>query len=47
MDYRTGKHSANDLRTNVQQTTTNIPVGEIDEHLLSGVFLLFLSATEE
>jgi hypothetical protein len=47
MDDRTGKHSANGLRTNVQQTTANIPVGGIEELLLSGVFLLFLSATEE
>jgi hypothetical protein len=46
MDDRTGKHSVNSLRTNVQRTTTNIPVGGIDELLLSGVFLLF-SATEE
>jgi hypothetical protein len=44
MDDRTGKHSANGLRTNVQRTTANIPVGGIEE-LLSGVFLL--SATEE
>jgi hypothetical protein len=46
MDDRTGKHSANGLRTNVQRTTANIPVGGIEELLLSGVFLL-LSVTEE
>jgi hypothetical protein len=46
MDDHTDKHSANDLRTNAQRTTINIPVGGIDELLLSGVFLL-LSATEE
>jgi hypothetical protein len=38
-----GKHSANGLRTNVQRTTA----GGIEELLLSGVFLLLLSATEE
>jgi hypothetical protein len=42
----TGKHSTNGLRTNVQRTAANIPVGGIEELLLSGVFLLF-SATEE
>jgi hypothetical protein len=47
MDDRTGKHSANGLRTNVQRTTANIPVGVIEKLLLSGVFLLLLSATEE
>jgi hypothetical protein len=48
MDDRTGKHSANGLRTNAQRTTANIPVGGIEELLLSGVFLLILlSATEE
>jgi hypothetical protein len=46
MDDRTGKHSANDLRTNAQRTAANIHVGGIEELLLSGVFLL-LSATEE
>jgi hypothetical protein len=46
MDDRTGKHSANDLRTNAQRTTGNIPVGRIEELLLSGVFLLLLSAIE-
>jgi len=34
------------LRTDAQRTTANIPVGEIEELLLSGVFLL-LSANEE
>jgi hypothetical protein len=47
MDDRTGKHSANGLRTNAQRTTANILVGEIEKLLLSGVFLLLLSATEE
>jgi hypothetical protein len=47
MDDRTDKHLANGLRTNVQQTTANIPVDGIEELLLSGVLLLLLSATEE
>jgi hypothetical protein len=47
MDDHEGKHSANGLRTNAQQTAANIPVGGIEELLLSGVFLLLLSATEE
>jgi hypothetical protein len=47
MDDRIGKHSANALRTNTQRTTANISVGEIEEHLLSGVFLLLVSTTEE
>jgi hypothetical protein len=47
MDDRTGKHSANGLRTNTQRTTSNISVGGIEELLLSGVFLLLLSATEK
>jgi hypothetical protein len=47
MDDRTGKHSANGLRTNAQRTTANIPVGRIEELLLSGVLLLLVSATEE
>jgi hypothetical protein len=34
------------LRTNVQQTTTNIHACGVEKLLLSGVFLL-LSATEE
>jgi hypothetical protein len=46
MDDRTGKHSANALRTNTQRTTANIPVSEIKKLLLSGVLLL-VSATEE
>jgi hypothetical protein len=37
---------ANGLRTNAQRMTANIPVGGIEELLLSGIFLL-LSATEE
>jgi hypothetical protein len=47
MDDRTGKHSGNNLRTNAQRTAANIPVDGIEELLLSGVFLLLLSATEE
>jgi hypothetical protein len=47
MDDRTGKHSANGLRTNAQRTTANIPVGGIEKLILFGVFLLLLSATEE
>jgi hypothetical protein len=47
MDDRTGKHSANDLRTNAQRTTTNILVGGIKELLLYDIFLLLLSATEK
>jgi hypothetical protein len=47
MDDRTCKHSVNDLRINVQRTTINIPVGEIEELLLSGVFLFLLSVIEE
>jgi hypothetical protein len=46
MDDRTGKHSANGLRTNVQRTTTNIHVSGI-EKLLSGVFFLHVSATKK
>jgi hypothetical protein len=46
MDDRIGKHSANDLRTSAQRTMANIPVGGIEE-LLSGVFLLLFSATED
>jgi hypothetical protein len=46
-DDRTGKHSANGLRTNAQRTTVNISVGGIEELLLSSVVLLLLSATEE
>jgi hypothetical protein len=47
MDDRTGKHSANGLRTNAQRTTVNIPIGGIEKLLLSGVFLFLLFATEE
>jgi len=46
MDGRVGKHSTKSLRTDDQQTTTNIHVGGV-EKLLSDVFLLLLSATEE
>jgi hypothetical protein len=47
IDDRTDKHSTNGLRTNAQRITVNIPVGGIEELLLSGVFLLLLSTTEE
>jgi hypothetical protein len=46
MNDCTGKHSAKGLRTNAQQTTTNIHVDGVKK-LFSGVFLLLLSATEE
>jgi hypothetical protein len=42
MDDRIGKHSANGPRTNAQRTTANIPIGGIEELLLSGGFLLLL-----
>jgi hypothetical protein len=47
MDDRIGKHSAKSLRTDAQRTTANIHVGGVEELLLSSVFLLLLSATEE
>jgi hypothetical protein len=47
MNDRIGKHSANGLRTNAQRTTASIPIGGIKELLLSGVFLLLVSATKE
>ena len=47
MDDRIGQHSAKGLRTYAQRTTANIHVGEVEKLLLSGVFLLFLAATEE
>jgi hypothetical protein len=46
MDDSIGKYSADGLRTSAQRTTANIPVGEIEE-LLSGIFLLLFSATED
>jgi hypothetical protein len=46
-DDRIGKHSAKGLRTDAQQTTTNIHIGKVEKLLLFGVFLLLLSATEE
>jgi hypothetical protein len=46
MDDRTGKHSAKGLRTDAQQTTTNIHADGVEKLLLSGVFHL-LSANEE
>jgi hypothetical protein len=47
MDDRTDKYSTNDLRTNAQQTTANIPVDGIEELLFSGVFFFLVSATKE
>jgi len=47
MDDHIGKHSAKGLRTDVQRTTANIHVVGVEKLLLSGVFLLLLSATEE
>jgi hypothetical protein len=47
MDDRIGKHLAKSLRTDVQRTTANINVGGVKKLLLSCVFLLLLSATEE
>jgi hypothetical protein len=40
MDYRTGKHASNKLRTCTQRAVANIPIGEI-EHL----FLRFPSSS--
>jgi hypothetical protein len=39
--------SVKGLRTDAQQTTANIPVGEIEKLLPSYVFLSLLSVTEE
>jgi hypothetical protein len=47
MDDRAGKHSANGLRTNTQQMTANIPVGGIEELLLSDIFLFLVSVIKE
>jgi hypothetical protein len=47
MDDRTGKHSAADLRTNVQRTTNNISAGGVEKLIPSCVFLLLLSAIED
>jgi hypothetical protein len=48
MDDHTGKHSANDLRTNAQRTTANIPVGRIEELLLfMSSFFFFLPPKSE
>jgi hypothetical protein len=47
IDNRTGKHSAEGLRTYVQRTTANIPAGEVEKLLPFYVFLLLLSVTEE
>ena len=54
IDDRTGKLSTNSLRTRSAnglrtdaQRTANTPVGGTEELLLSDVFLLLLSVTEE
>jgi len=47
MDDRTGKHSAKSLRTDAQRTTANFHVSRVEKHLLSGVFFLPVSVTEE
>jgi len=47
MDDRTGKHSVKVLRTDAQRTTANNPIGGLEKLLLSSVFLVLLSATEE
>ena len=47
MDGRTGKHSAKDLRTDAQRTTTNIHVRGVEKLLLSGIFLFFLPPKNE
>jgi hypothetical protein len=47
MDDRTGKYSVKGLTTYAQRMTANIHVDGVEKLLLSGVFLLSLSATEE
>jgi hypothetical protein len=47
IDDRIDKHSAKGLRTYAQRMTANIPADEVKKLLLSCVFLLLLSATEE
>jgi hypothetical protein len=47
MNDRIDKHSAKGLRTDAQRMTANIHAGRVEKLLLSGVFLLLLSATEE
>jgi hypothetical protein len=47
MNDRTGKHFVKGQRIDIQQPTANIHVGGVDKLLLSDVFLLLLSATEE
>jgi hypothetical protein len=47
MDGRPGKHLVKSMRTDAQQTTTNIHVVGVEKLLLSYVFLLLLSATKE
>ena len=43
----TGKHPATNSRTEPQRMAANTPAGEVEELLLSCVFRLILSATEE
>ena len=43
----TGKHPATNSRTEAQRMAANTPAGEVDKLLLSCVFHLLLSATEE
>ena len=47
MDDRIDKHSAKGLKTDAQRTTANIHLDGVKKLLLSGIFLLLLSATEE
>ena len=43
----TGKHPATNSRTEAQRMAANTPAGEVEKLLLSCVFRLLLSATEE
>jgi len=43
----TGKHPATNSRTEAQRIVANTPAGEVEKLLLSCVFRLLLSATEE
>jgi hypothetical protein len=47
MDDCTVKHSPKGLKTDAQRTTANIHLVGVEKLLLSGVFLLLLSATDE
>jgi len=42
-----GKHPATNLRIEAQRMAANTPAGEVEKLLLSCVFRLLLSATEE